>query len=134
MGDHAATEQLTGLDDLHHRLLDLLQIFRGEGLGHIKVKVEAVRNVRANAQLGVLAVLLHRLRHHVCGRVAQHVQAVRLMNENRLNRIASRQLVGEINQHAVHACHNDLRVVGEQLGGSLRGHLAFLTGNANNNC
>ena len=70
VGDHAAAEKLTGLDDLHHRLFDLLQIFRGEGLGNIKVKVEAVSNVRANAQLGVLAVLLHRLRHHVRGRVA----------------------------------------------------------------
>ena len=68
------------------------------------------------------------------GRVAQHVQAVRLVNENRLNGIASRQLVGEINEHAVHACHNNLRVVNEQLSGSLRGDLAFLTGNANNNC
>ena len=66
VGDHAAAEQLARLDDLNHRLLDLLQIFRSERLSHIKVKVEAVSNVRANAQLGVLAVLLHRLRHHSC--------------------------------------------------------------------
>ena len=134
VGDHAAAEQLTGLDDLNHRLLDLLQIFRGERLSHIKVKVEAVSNVRANAQLGVLAVLLHRLRHHVRSGVAQNVQAVRLVNENRLNGVASRQLVGEINEHAVHACHNDRRVVSEQLSGSLRGEEHEVTGNANNNC
>lgn len=46
VGDHTAAEQLTGLDDLNHRLLDLLQIFRSERLSHIKVKVEAVSNVR----------------------------------------------------------------------------------------
>ncbi len=67
------------------------------------------------------------LRHSAAHVMAQNVQAVRFVNENRLNGVASRQLVGEINQHAVHACHNDLRVVSEQLSGSLRGDLALLS-------
>ena len=93
VGDHAAAEQLPRLDDLNHRLLDLLQILGGEGLSHIKIKIEAIRNIGTNAQLRVLAVLLHRLRHHVRRRMAQHIQAIRFVNENRLNGIALRELM-----------------------------------------
>ena len=93
MGDHAAAEQLARLDDLNHRLLDLLQILGGEGLSHIKIKIEAIRNIGANAQLRVLAVFLHRLRHHVRRRMAQHIQAIGFVNENGLNGIALRELV-----------------------------------------
>ena len=93
MGHHAAAEQLARLDDLNHRLLDLLQILGSEGLSHIKIKIEAVSNIGTNAQLRVLAVFLHRLRHHVRRRMAQHIQAIRFVNENGLNGIALRELV-----------------------------------------
>ena len=133
MGHHAAAEQLPRLDDLNHRLLDLLQILGGEGLSHIKIKIEAIGNIGTNAQLRVFAVFLHRLRHHVRRRMAQHIQAVRFVNENGLNGISLRQLVRKVNQRAIHAGNHNLRIIRKELSGGGSSNLALLAGYADLN-
>ena len=76
LGDDAAGEFLVLVDDLEHHLLKDLQVLGREGLGHIKVKVEAVGDVWADSELRVGAQRLHGLGHDVGGGVAQHVQAI----------------------------------------------------------
>src|SRR6202011_3923144 len=72
----AAGEQLAVLDDLAHPLLERLQILGGERLGDIEVVVEAVGDRRADSELRVGEHLLHRLREHVGGRVANDAAAI----------------------------------------------------------
>ena len=72
----AAGEQLAVLDDLAHPLLERLQIIRGERLGDIEVVVEAVRDRRPDSELGVGKHVLHRLREHMGGRVADDTAAI----------------------------------------------------------
>ena len=59
-----AFEFLAGLDDLLHRFLDLVQIFRREWLGNVEVVVEAILDSRTDAQLGqeTLSALLGQAR------------------------------------------------------------------------
>ncbi len=88
----AAAEGLPLLDDALHRLLERLEVLGGEGLGHVEVVVEAVRDERADAELRVGAQLLHRLRQHVGGRVAQHIEAVGLRRHHGLDCVAAADL------------------------------------------
>ena len=52
------------------------QIFRGEGLGHVEVVIETVPDRRTDAELGVRELVLHRLRQHVRRRVPDHRSTV----------------------------------------------------------
>jgi hypothetical protein len=78
-----AAERLPGLDDLLHPLLELRQVLRLERLRHVEVVVEAVLDRRADAELGLGEDVLHGLGQHVRGRVAQHVEPVRLVDRDR---------------------------------------------------
>src|SRR5699024_12128486 len=53
LGHGAPPEGLARLDDLHHRLLELLQVLRREGLLDVEVEVETVRDVGTDAELRV---------------------------------------------------------------------------------
>ena len=82
----APAEPLARLDDLLHALLDLGEVVGLERLGDVEVVVEAVLDRRADAELGLREDVLHRLGEHVRGRVAQHVEPVRLVDRDRLDR------------------------------------------------
>ncbi len=117
VGDDPAREPLTLLDDLAHPGLDLLEVLGLERLGHVEVVVEAVGDGRPDAEPRVGVELLHRLRHHVRGRVAQDVAALTGVDLDGLDDVAVRDLVREVAQRAVDACCDHGRGVGEQLPG-----------------
>ena len=71
---HLAHDGQVAPDDFVHALLDLLQVFRGEGLLAREIVVEAVLDGRANGHLGTGIELLHRLRHYMRGIVADEVE------------------------------------------------------------
>ena len=60
------------LDDLLHLRLDLFKIVRGKRRLKVHVVVEAVRDGGADGQLDARIQTLHRLGHHMAGRMAQH--------------------------------------------------------------
>ena len=83
--DHPPGEPLAGLDDLAHPLLDVGQIVRGERPGNVEVVVEAVLDRRADAQLCVRELVLHRLGEHVRGRMTDDRAAVVGVRGDRLD-------------------------------------------------
>ena len=62
--------------------------------------------------------------------MAQHIQAIRFVNENGLNGIALRQLVRKVNQRAIHAGNHNLRIIRKEFSGGGGSNLALLTGYA----
>src|SRR6185312_3433034 len=123
----AAGKLLVLVDDLEHHLPKRLQVFGGEGLGDVKVEVEAVGDVRADAELGVGAQLLHGLGHDVGSGVAQHVQAVGGIDGDGLHGGALFQDGRKVLQCAVHAHDNDVAAFKEQLrAGGAGGHRSRL--------
>ena len=82
----APPEPLPRLDDLLHPLLELGQVLGLERLGDVEVVVEAVLDRRADAELGLGEDVLHRLGEHVRGGVPQHVEPVRRVQRDRLDR------------------------------------------------
>ena len=64
-----------------HKLLDLLQVLRGEGPGHIEVVVEAVLSGGTDSDLGVRKNLKHSLGHHM-GRRMAHAMTEGLLRGN----------------------------------------------------
>ena len=71
---HLALDRQIALDDLLHALLDLLEIFRGEGLLAGKIVVEAVLDGRADGDLGAGIEFLNRLRHDMGGIVTHQLK------------------------------------------------------------
>jgi hypothetical protein len=63
-------------DDLPHRRLDALEVFRGERRGLQEIVVEAVLDGGTDGDPDLGEELLHRLRHDVRGRVAQGGQGL----------------------------------------------------------
>lgn len=96
VGDHPAGELLPPLDDLLHLLLDGLEVIGVERLLDVEVVVEAVLDRRADAELGLGEELLHGLRHHVRGGVAQDVQAVLAADLDGLDLVAVLDGVREV--------------------------------------
>ena len=88
IGGDPALEALVLLDDLAHRGLDLDQVLGHERGLDVEVVVEAVLDRRADAELGLGEELLHGLRHHVRGRVAQDVAPVRAGDVDALDLVA----------------------------------------------
>jgi hypothetical protein len=118
---------LARLDDLHHRLLELLQVLRREGLLDVEVEVETVRDVGTDAELRVGTHGLHRLGHDVSGRVAQHLEPLRLVDGDRHDDVALGHLGAQVLEDVVDPGDHDRRIVGEQVRGSgARGHLLGL--------
>ena len=64
-------ERVIRRDDLPHRRLDPLEVFRGERRGLQEIVVEAVLDGGADGDPDLGEELLHRLRHDVRGRVTQ---------------------------------------------------------------
>ena len=86
VGDRAAREALALLDDLAHPRLDRLEVLRGRTGSRRRSRSRSRLDRRADAELGVGEQLLHRLRQHVRGRVAQDVAAVGAVDRDRLDR------------------------------------------------
>ena len=117
VGGDPAGELLALLDDLPHPGLDLLEVLGHERGLDVEVVVEAVLDRRADAEPGVREHLLHGLRHHVRGRVAQDVAAVGGVDGHALDLVAVLELVGEVAEDPAHARGDHVRVVGVQLPG-----------------
>ena len=66
---------------------------------------------------GVREQVLHRLRHHVRGRVPQDVVAVGAVDGHALDLVAVLELVGQVLELAVHPGGDHVLVVLEQLPG-----------------
>ena len=114
LGHHAAHELLVLVDDLLHHLFELAEVFRGERFRDVEVEVEAVRDVGADAELGVGAQLLHGLGHDVGRGVAQDVEPVRGINGDGLDiGVLGKGLV-QVLQLAVNAGHNDVAALKEE--------------------
>ena len=64
------------LHDLAHPRFDLLELFGREGRGLGEVVVEAILDGGADGHAHLGEELLHRLRHHVRGRVAERGQGL----------------------------------------------------------
>ena len=79
------SKRLALVDDPLHRLLEGLEVLGVNGVLDVEVVVEAVADRRADAELGVGVHLLHGLRQHVRGRVAQHREPVRVLDAHRLD-------------------------------------------------
>ena len=127
--DLTAHEGLALVDDALHDLLQRPQVLGGERGLDVEVVVEAVADRRADAQARVGVHLLHRLREHVRGRVAQHVEAVLLARGHRLDDVAAGQHVREVAQLAVDPGDEHAAVTLEQLaGGGLLRHRSLAPG------
>ena len=127
--DLTAHEGLALVDDALHHLLQRPQVLGGERGLDVEVVVEAVTDRRADAQARVGVHLLHRLREHVRGRVAQHVEAVLLPRGHRLDDVAAGQHVREVAQLAVDPGDEHAAVTLEQLaGGGLLRHRSLAPG------
>ncbi len=116
LADHPADELLVLVDDLEHHLLKGFQVLGSERLGDVEIEVEAVGDVRPDPELGVRAQLLHGLGHHVGGRVAQHIEAVRGVDGDPVHRGILRQRLVQVGQLAINADDDDVAAVAEQLG------------------
>ena len=86
------------------------------GVVDVEVVVEAVGDRRADAELGRRVDLLHGLRQHVRGRVAQHGQAVGLVDGHGLDDGAVGQRQVQVAQLAVDADDDDVAPGGVQVG------------------
>ena len=106
----AAGEQLAVLDDLAHPLLERLQILGGERLGHVEVVVEAVGDRRPDPELGVGKHVLHRLRQHVGGRVADDAAAVLGVGGDGHDLGVGVRRPAQVAQPAVGVAHDDDRI------------------------
>jgi hypothetical protein len=69
-------EAVVAFGDLLHPRFDFFKIPRHKTVGAIEVVVEAVFNRRADRDFGPREKLLHRLRHHVRGRMPKLVEVV----------------------------------------------------------
>ena len=129
VGDLAPLEGLALVDDALHDLLERAQVLGGERGLDVEVVVEAVADRRPDAQARVGVHLLHGLREHVGGRVAQHVEAVLLRRGHRLDDVAVGQHVREVAQLAVDPGDEHAAVTLEQLaGGGLLRHRSLAPG------
>ena len=115
--DRAAAEDLVPVDDLQHRLLELLEVLGSERLRDVEVEVEAVRDVRADAQLGVRTQLLHRLRHHVRRGVAQHLEPFGITHEHPFHDVPVLQGRGQVLEDTIDVRHHHVPLLGVELGG-----------------
>jgi len=114
LGDHAAPEGLPLLDDAGHGLLQRPEVLRREGLGHVEVVVEAVRDRRADPQLGVGVHLLHRLGEHVRGGVAHDGQPVRRADGDGFDDVVGPDLHEQVPQFTAHPHGDDIAPAGEE--------------------
>ena len=127
--DLAAHEGLALVDDALHDLLERAQVLGGERGLDVEVVVEAVADRRPDAQACLGVHLLHRLRQHVGGGVAQHVEAVLLGGGHRLDDVAVGEHVREVAQLAVDPRHQHTALALEQLaGGGLLRHRSLAPG------
>jgi hypothetical protein len=76
---HLAGDRLVLLGQFGHLLFDRSQVVRGERALVREVVVEAVFDHRADGDLGVREQFLDGVRQQVGGRVADHVQAFRIL-------------------------------------------------------
>ena len=74
----------------------------------VEVVVEAVVDRRADAEPGLGPEVLHRLRHHVGGGVAQDVVAVFAVDGHALDLVAVGELVGEVLELSGHPRGDDV--------------------------
>ena len=72
-GEFTPLEGLVGSDDLHHPVLDALEVVRREGRLDLEVVVEPVLDRRADRELRAREQVEHGLGHDVGGRVADDV-------------------------------------------------------------
>ena len=121
VGDHPAYERLALLDDLLHPLVERGEVVGGERHLDVEVVVEAVLDRRADAEPGVRVQRLHRLGHHVGGRVPQDRPAVGGVDRDRLDDVAVGQDVREVPQLAADPRGDHLPVALEDLRGRRAG-------------
>ena len=114
LGHGTAAEGLGGLDDALHALLDVLEVFRGEGLVNLEIVVEAVLDHRADTELGVRIDLLHGLGHDVGGRVTHDREAVFGIERDGLYGVAVGKRRVQVTVFAVELDRNDVLVFCEQ--------------------
>ena len=99
--DVLADERLVLGHDRPHRLLDPGQVVDADVRRDRQVVVEAVGDRRPDAELGARPQPGDRLREHVRGRVAQHVEAVVGAHVDRLDRRVAGRHEGEVTELAV---------------------------------
>ena len=98
-----AHEPLVALHDLAHAPIDLREVGRVDRLGEVEVVVEAVGDRRADRVPRARVEVAHRLRQHVGGGVAQHVQPLVGVRSDRLHLRVVPRHEREIAQLAVDA-------------------------------
>ena len=99
---HLAHEREVAPGDLHHLLLDALEILRREWPRDVEVVVEAVLDRRPEADPGAREQLAHRGGQDVGGRVAKHLEGVGIaVGEDRHLRVVFDRTV-EVPDGAVH--------------------------------
>ncbi len=114
-----ATETLTSLNDFSHCAFKLLEVIRGERLLRIEVVIKTIGDWWPNTKFGFWKYFLHRLRQHVCSRVAKHRQALGLRYRNTNDSVAVREFCPQILQYAIYFAHHDFLAVGKQMGRTL---------------
>jgi hypothetical protein len=92
----------SGLDDLAHLRLELLEVLRREGAAERKVVVEAVLDDRADRDLGVGIDRLHRLRQQVCRRMTQDLEPVGILSRDDADGRVAVDDVARVDELAVH--------------------------------
>ena len=98
---HLAGDRLVAIDDLAHPRLDLAQVVQGKRFGAGEVVIEPVLDVGADSHLRVGEQLLHRLRQHVRGVVADDLQGLGAIAGDDLQRAAAFQRPLQVDQVAV---------------------------------
>ena len=109
----AGTDALLGA--VHHFLLDLGQVFGGEGHFHIEVVVEAVGDGGADGHLGVGVELLDGHGHQVAGGVEEHLAAFGVVKGDGGDGLAGGHRSEEILHGAVFQLHSQIlfQIIGE---------------------
>jgi len=129
VGDLAAHEGLSFVDDPLHDLLEGFEVLGGERLGNVEVVVEAVPDRGPDAEFGVGVDLLDGLGEDVRARVPQHVQSVLAVDAHRLDGVAVCDDVREVDQLAADAGDDDLALSVEEVTGGRPGrHRSLASG------
>src|SRR5208282_423637 len=99
---------VVGLREFLHPRFDFWQVFDGEGRLGCEVVVEAVLDYRTDGHLRSGIKLLHRHRHQMRRRMADDVESLGAVGEDRLDGRVGFQRAAQIDDFAIHLCGDEV--------------------------